>query len=726
LKYWLLTTEYPPFFGGGIGTYSATTATMMADHGHEVSVFINDASANGIQVEANLDSIRVIRFNPSKTQSSNFLGHITNISYEFAYIVKHFIDKEGKPDIIESQEYLGIAYYLLQYKYLLYDWCADIPVIITMHSPSFLYMEYNHVSEYKYPNYWICEMERFCLQAADLLISPSNFMLEELKKRFQLNNRNVKIIPNPFSAKDFQLKNAASQNHVGEIVFYGKLTVQKGAFHLLKYFKELWDEGFSRSLHLLGGQDIVYHPEEKTMGDWIKKKYKKYISLGLLKLEGRIKPAEIPRRLSRAEVVIIPSANDNLPYTVLEMMALGKILLISKQGGQFEVIEDNEEGFVFDHEKPESFSIQLKKILALSNEERESISEKAIRKVTSVYSPDTIYEKKHREIERIISSFKPSNKIFPFIRATEKKFSGTNDLNITKHFLSIVVPYHNMGLYIDQTIRSLLQSDFKHKEIIIVNDGSTDGYSIEKLNQYREKDNIKVIDIKNKGLAYARNCGTKEAKGEFLAFIDADDKIDPTYYSKAIKVLNQYINVQFSGCWTKYFDRSEKVWPTFSPEPPLILYHNTINSSSLVYKRNAFIEHAQNDVNMVFQGLEDYESVIALLANGQNGVVLPEILFHYRVRNDSMIRNISRTKKILLHQQIADKHTQFYGTFAAEVFGLLNANGPGISIDNPSLDYHLSEKIPFAGSLSRKLVHMVKRNRLTRRMAYKLYQLLNR
>jgi hypothetical protein len=129
---------------------------------------------------------------------------------------------------------------------------------------------------------------------------------------------------------------------------------------------------------------------------------------------------------------------------------------------------------------------------------------------------------------------------------------------------------------------------------------------------------------------------------------------------------------------------------------------------------------------MVFQGLEDYESVIALLANGQNGVVLPEILFHYRVRNDSMIRNISRTKKILLHQQIADKHTQFYGTFAAEVFGLLNANGPGISIDNPSLDYHLSEKIPFAGSLSRKLVHMVKRNRLTRRMAYKLYQLLNR
>ena len=141
---------------------------MLAENGHSVSVFINDPSVSDFVAEQR-EGVRVIRFNPYRTKSSYFLGHNTNISYEFAQIVKLFIEKDGKPDIIEAQEYLGVAYYLLQYKHLLYDWCKDIPVLITMHSPSFLYMEYNQVPMYRYPNYWICEMERFCLQAATFI-----------------------------------------------------------------------------------------------------------------------------------------------------------------------------------------------------------------------------------------------------------------------------------------------------------------------------------------------------------------------------------------------------------------------------------------------------------------------------------------------------------------------------------------------------------------------------
>ena len=723
MKYWLLTTEYPPFFGGGIGTYSAITSNMMAEEGHAVSVFINDASVSGIKIEKKSDLLRVIRFNPSRTKSSGFLGHVTSISYEFAHILKYFIEKEGKPEVIESQEYLGIAYYLLQFKYLLYDWCNDIPVVITMHSPSFLYMEYNHVPEYKYPNYWICEMERFCLQAANLLISPSQYMLEELKRKFHLNNSNIAVIPNPFFAKQDRFGHTNSQSHNGEIVFYGKLTIQKGALYLMKYFKHLWDSGFSRPLYLVGGQDIVYHPEGRSMGDIIKKRYKKYIDQGLLKLEGRVEPKEMAQRLSTAEVVIIPSANDNLPYTVFEMMALGKILLVSKQGGQREVIENNTEGFIFDHDHPESFSVQLKKILDLSKEERKKISENAVRKVLSLYNPKEIYNRKNKEIGKLLSLKSPQC-AFPFIRPG-KDLLAESGVSANKKLLSIIVTYYNMGTYIEETIQSILKSDYEQKEIVIINDGSTDPDSIEKLNRYRQQKNIKVIDSKNYGLGHARNLGAEMAEGEFLAFLDADDQVDPAYYSKAIKVFEQYSNVQFAGCWTQYFEHSEKVWPTFTPEPPLILYHNTVNTSALVYRRTAFIKYGKNDTTMAFQGLEDYDSVISLLETGNSGVILPEVLFKYRVRKDSMIRDISKTKKILLHQHITDKHKQFYATFAAEVFGLLNANGQGILLDNPSLDYHLAEKMPFGGSVSRKLIYLVKKNKLTRQIAYKVYRLVN-
>jgi glycosyltransferase involved in cell wall biosynthesis len=693
---------------------------MLSEKGHEVSVFINDTSVQNFEITAH-QKIRIIRFNPSRTNSSSFLGHVTNISYEFADIVKEFIGKEGQPGIIEAQEYLGIAYYLLQYKQLLYDWCKDVPVLITMHSPSFLYMEYNHVSQYRYPNYWICEMERFCLQAADHIISPSQFMVDELEKRFELTNSELTIIANPFFAGGF-FKPVEEKERPSQIVFYGKLTVQKGAFKLLEYFKNLWDNAFARPLYLLGGQDIVYHPEGKTMGDIIRTKYKAYIDQGLLQLENRIEPASVAKRLSKAEVVIIPSCNDNLPYVVFEMMALGKVLLVSKQGGQFEVIEDGKDGFVFDHEQPETFEVQLNKILQLNDDERKMIAQNAVKKVSSVYSLDTIYNQKIEVVNKLINKQK-SRSAFPFIRQHSNEHFNIDYTSegFEKGLLSIVIPYYNMGTYLDETVQSVLATNYSPKEIIIINDGSNEKESLESLNRYRNIAGIKVVDSVNKGLARTRNTGAEIANGEYLAFLDADDKIDSTYYSKAIKVLKHYDNVHFVGAWTKYFENSNAVWPTFTPEPPIILFHNTVNSSALVYKRTAFIAGGQNATNMMFQGLEDYESVIALLSKGYAGVVLPEVLFYYRVRHNSMIRAVSKNKKLLLYEYISKKHSAIYANFGAEVFNLLNANGPGYELDNPSLDYAVYLKNPLLNKFANKAVAIIKNNPRLKKAALGIY-----
>jgi len=162
------------------------------------------------------------------------------------------------------------------------------------------------------------------------------------------------------------------------------------------------------------------------------------------------------------------------------------------------------------------------------------------------------------------------------------------------------------------------------------------------------------------------------------------------------------------------------------PEPPLILNHNTINSSGLVYKRAAFLAGGKNDADMTFPGFEDYESVIAMLDNGFGGVVFPETLFNYRVRTDSMFRTISRSKKLNLYQFISNKHKQFYATFAADVFNLLNANGPGILLDNPSLDHHLADRLPFGGKLSGKVIGLIKRNRFVKTIAYKVYKMMKK
>ncbi len=720
----MLTTEYPPFFGGGIGTYCSQTATIMASKGNQVSVFINDNHVSGIKIEAT-DNIRLIRFNPSFTKSGHFLGYVTNISLEFANIVKQFVEKEGAPDIIESQEYLGIAYYLMQYKYLNYSWCKNIPILITMHSPSFLYMEYNHVPMYRYPNYWICEMEKFCLQAADHIISPSQFMVDELAKRFDLTNQNLSIVPNPFSFT-IEINETDHPNNADQIVFYGKLTAQKGAFELLKYFKDLWDDGFKEPLYLLGGQDIVYHPEDISMGDLIRKKYHQYIENGLLKLEDKIPPSKRSQRLAKAKIVVVPSNNDNLPYVVFEMMALNKLLLVSKQGGHREVIRNGVEGFVFDHEEPESFRSQLEHALSLSVREKKNIVENAFERVKNGYNGDVIYEMKLSIISKILRKGLAPRTNYPFIRSQiDSDFAITNNSS-KRGKLTVVVPYFNMGHFLDETIQSILLSEYPDKDIIIINDGSTDDNSLKKLDKYRNHDKIRVVDIANSGLAKARNYGAKLSSSEYLAFLDADDTVEKTYYSKAIAAISSYDNVHFSGCWTQYFGDSDKIWPAFTPEPPVLLYHNMINSSSLVYKLNSFLHAGMNDSEMLFQGWEDYESVVSMVASGLNGVVIPEPLFNYRIRAKSMVRGLSKEKKLVLFQHISEKHKRIYAKFAPDLFNLLNANGPGLNMDNPSLDHHLADKIPFGGNFSLKLIKLIKRNRYVKPLAYKIYRLLNK
>jgi glycosyltransferase involved in cell wall biosynthesis len=720
VKYWLLTTEYPPFFGGGISTYCFYTAKMLSQNGHQVTIFINDSSLH-LQTDEVINLVRVIRFNPDHALTSSYLGHTTNVSFAFAQIIKQYIALEGKPDIIEAQEYLGIAYYLLNYKLLLYDWCQNIPILITAHSPAFLYLHYNHVPSYKYPNFWIGEMERFCLQAADRIISPSYYLIKKIKEHFNLVNNNISIIPNPFEVTGNE-NIITRHNKTEKIIFYGKLSAQKGTFKLLEYFEKAWQKGFNEPLYLYGAQDIVYHPEEKTMGVIVKERYKHFIQAGKLKLHPKISPSEMALHFSNTKVVIVPSTIDNLPYVVLEMMSLGNILLVSKQGGQAEVIEDGVNGFVFDHEQPENFQHQLFKILNLNDAEKLSIRKKAQQTIIANYDLPTIYQQKINVVKQLIANHsQPAN--FPFIQSL-RNISSDEKINFQKGLLSIVVPYYNMGDYLPETISSIDSNTYQPKEIIIINDGSNQPESLEVLNKFRHITGIKIIDIENSGLATVRNIGGMEANGEYLAFLDADDTVATDYYAKAVRVLTHYHNVHFVGCWTKYFDGSNNTWPTFTPEPPIILYHNTINSSGLVYKRSAFIQKGLNDGAMVFQGLEDYESVVSLLAGGYRGVALPDELFNYRVRSNSMIRAVSTNKKLYLSEYISKKHKGLYATFASEITGLLQANGPGYVLDNPSLDYTLFIKNSFLNRLVKKTAGIIKRNPVLKNTALHIYRKL--
>lgn len=105
--------------------------------------------------------------------------------------------------------------------------------------------------------------------------------------------------------------------------------------------------------------------------------------------------------------------------------------------------------------------------------------------------------------------------------------------------LSIIIPVYNLENYIAKTLDSLLHINFSEKfEIIAVNDGSTDS-SEAILNQYKERyENISVLSIPNGGVSNARNLGIKKANGEYITFVDGDDTVEPDFFEKAVRELD--------------------------------------------------------------------------------------------------------------------------------------------------------------------------------------------
>ena len=116
--------------------------------------------------------------------------------------------------------------------------------------------------------------------------------------------------------------------------------------------------------------------------------------------------------------------------------------------------------------------------------------------------------------------------------------------------ISVIVPVYNVEAYLPKCLDSILSQTHKELEIILINDGSTDG-SRNICDEYAAKDcRIKVIHKQNGGVASARNAGLKIATGEYIAFVDSDDWIETTMYSDLLDVCLNY-NCDYVGCSTQ-------------------------------------------------------------------------------------------------------------------------------------------------------------------------------
>lgn len=103
---------------------------------------------------------------------------------------------------------------------------------------------------------------------------------------------------------------------------------------------------------------------------------------------------------------------------------------------------------------------------------------------------------------------------------------------------TVVIPLYNKEDFILTAVNSVLQQSFEDFELLIINDGSTDS-SLEKLKSIRDS-RLKIINQDNQGVGAARNTGFKNAKFEWIAFLDADDFWSPAHLNELYKIIQSH------------------------------------------------------------------------------------------------------------------------------------------------------------------------------------------
>lgn len=724
MKIWFLTGEFAPDFGGGIGTYVENCAKMFAEAGDDVTVIVRSLGPN--KEEMTKEGYRVVRFTQGEGEYYTYLGYDNALAYQYYEVIMNLIDKYGKPDVLEMQEYNAYGQYIIQNKLVLNEKLKDIPLVVHLHTPSFETLKINQFNTYEAPFYWIGEMEKFCIKGADALLCPSQFLADKLQ---YLTDTPIKVINLPFDIDQEEFdkyKNVnPSSNDKKTFLYFGRTEYRKGVIQMLKGAEKLWKKGLDFKIKIIGG-DTKLESKGTFIGEDLKKKYAKYIEEDKLEILGPIPHLELIPHILSANAVIIPSLYENFPNTCIYAMWLGRPVLVSKSGGQAEMVrESGKNGMIFDWDIKDDFENKLEQMINMNDKDAQEMGENAKIRIHDLCNMEKNIQLRREFFEEVIKHKKQMKTEFPFVEEMPKD-SYVKTYDGEKDLISVVIPYYNLGKTLPETIESIKQSTYKNYEIIIVNDGSTDEESIEVLKNYENDPEIRIIHIENQGLANARNVGAEAAKGEFVAFIDADDKIDKTFYQKSIDILHQYTNVSYVYSWVKYFEGSEAVWPTFNTHIPYLLCANMLAAYAVI-RKNDFLNFGKNRIKMEY-GMEDYDGWVSLAEHGCLGVSIPELLNLYRVRKDSMSRAFNKKMRIYLYQVSRDGHEKIFEKYAKEVYMLLLTNGQPFYWNNPSTPVFLPsgdsnsqvddriyrlEKIlnTFPGRVARKMYHVAKKIR---------------
>ncbi len=204
--------------------------------------------------------------------------------------------------------------------------------------------------------------------------------------------------------------------------------------------------------------------------------------------------------------------------------------------------------------------------------------------------------------------------------------------------ISVIIPFYNEKDYFDECFLSVINQTYKNFEIIIVNDGS-DKYFEEKLEnlQIKHSKKVRVFNQQNKGVSSARNFGIKQSKGEYIAFIDADDVWLPHKLEHQLEQIRA-LNTNFLHSSYFLIDEDEKFIGKFKAEKLNYeqLYKSCdIGLSTVLIKSDLIKRHLFKNISTK----EDYVCWLEVVKEIKELIGDQEVVMKYRSKKGSLSSN---------------------------------------------------------------------------------------
>ena len=259
--------------------------------------------------------------------------------------------------------------------------------------------------------------------------------------------------------------------------------------------------------------------------------------------------------------------------------------------------------------------------------------------------------------------------LYPLIKCKKLLFKSFSKQDMKKvaensNEFAVIITNYNLGKYLKKAIDSVHKQTLEDVQLVVVDDCSDDPETVRILDEI--SDSVQVIRMKeNKGLPSARNEGIRNSDSKYICCLDADDYIEPTYLEKAKNMFEDRKDVGIVSSHFRQFEEVNIMCKIRENRTDLIntLKKNELHGTSC-FRREASVKAGMYDERM--RSHEDWEHWIKIIKDGWKVKVIPEYLFNYRKRKNSMWETTKGNSDIY-YSHIINNHRELYEKYMVEI-----------------------------------------------------------